>query len=103
MDETDKHLEQLAEAVKTKEALQALLRSEGWDILRAILKDRHASLLNEVMYNCLDDTRSVYRQEYMKGQAYMIQFLLNMPGTLKEEAEAVVDTLPQAEDDVDAD
>ena len=103
MNDSSKELEDQIEAVKTKEVLTALKRSEGWNILMDILKVRHERLINEVLYRCLDDTNSVHRQEFNKGQAYMLKFLMNMPDGLLEEAEAIIGINPQDEDEVDAD
>jgi hypothetical protein len=99
--------DQLVEAVKTREALTALIKSEGWAILQSTLKARRVALEQEVLHKCLGDGNSVYRQEFMKGQAYQVLLLEQLPDTIIETAGDAVEAIralltPEEQEDEDA-
>jgi len=93
--------EQRVEAVKTKEAIDRLIASEGWHILREVLKARVEILRGLVMNSFLTDPGEVYKQEFIKGQAYELSQLLKTPGHILLDAEGIISLVPPDEKDED--
>lgn len=94
--------EQLVEAAKTKEVIQALVNSEGWHMLLDVMKARRASLEQQVLHQVLTDGNSVYRQEFMKGQAYQLLLIEQIPEQMLLDAEQVMAVLtPEEQEDND--
>jgi len=92
-EEKGKHREQSIEAANIKEAMQALLTSKGWHIISESLTVRRKHLEDTILHQVLSDQNSVFRQEFMKGQAYQLLLLEQLPKVMLTDVEAVLDVL----------
>lgn len=89
-DETEDWKEQHQAAVVQKEAISVLLRSQGWDILRAVAKGQVELLQQQTMLVPLKKLDDALEQEFNKGHAMGIAAFLKIPENMLEEAEAVI-------------
>lgn len=69
------------EAIERKEALEALLRSQGWDILLGILREQVQTRTNLVMLSKVD-SNGLYAQEFTKGEVAALRMVINLPRAL---------------------
>lgn len=99
MDEQDKYHEQRVTAAKTKEAMERLIASEGWHILMGIVDGRREALEQQILHKCLEEGNSVYRQEFMKGQAYSLLLISQLPKATIEESSEVLGSIPLDDED----
>jgi len=84
-------LEIREEASVRKEALQSLLSSQGWDILREILESQIKLLIDEVTLQPLSDSNGVYAQEFSKGHLTGLRTFLALPGKIVGEADEMIE------------
>ncbi|MBK8123871.1 MAG: hypothetical protein IPK54_10040 [Dokdonella sp.] len=98
-EETEDRKEQYQAAVVQKEAISALLRSQGWDILRAVAKGQIELLQQQVMLVPLKDLDHALEQEFNKGHAMGVAAFLKIPESMLEEAEAIIASLSGSEED----
>lgn len=92
-EESGDRREQHQAAVVQKEAISVLLRSQGWDILRAVAKSQIEMLQQQTMLVPLKKLDDALEQEFNKGHAMGIAAFLKIPETIVEQAEAVIASL----------
>lgn len=95
-------IEQKKEARVKKEAIEALLRSQGWDILRTIAESQVSLLTNQVMLTPVGDVGAGYKQEFDKGHVAGIRTFMAIPAQLLDEAQSILDSLAAIDEDDDA-
>lgn len=82
----DERREEVAQAALTRDAMQALLKSQGWDILRTIFESQVETIVTKLL-STPASPESIYSLEYEKGMAAAYKVILKMPKTLIEQAE----------------
>lgn len=85
--------DQYQAAVVQKEAISVLLRSQGWDILRAVAKSQIELLQQQVMLVPLKNLDGALEQEFNKGHMMGVAAFLKIPENIIEEAEAIIASL----------
>jgi hypothetical protein len=89
-------------ALLSIEALNTLLKSQGWDMLRSIVEEQVKQLHNQILLHPLGGDNGVYEQEYNKGHAMGLQVVLKLPGVLLDQYDAVLKSLaPDEDEDID--
>ncbi len=81
--------EQLAEAVKVKREMEALISSPGWKDIVLVAKAQLQARENQIL---LKPTENPLAQEYQKGEVQGIKLFVQYPETLLENAKAVIDS-----------
>lgn len=81
----DERREEVAQAALTRDAMQALLKSQGWDILRTIFESQVETILSKIISTPIGPTTQ-FEQEYEKGLAAAYKTILKMPETLIEQS-----------------
>lgn len=73
-------------AHERKRALEALLQSSGWSILREVIASQVHNRIQQLVLTPLETLDQSLAQEYAKGETASLQLVLEMPKTLFEQA-----------------
>lgn len=92
----------LPQAVRRKNALQDLLRSEGWAALKEVLQEQLERRRNEVELKPLSSLDAALAQEYMKGEIHQLRLLVVLPDSLIDEDKSVIDAFANKEEEENA-
>lgn len=97
-DEHDDHGGRLSEAVKQRNAFAALIRTEGWAMLKNILNSQVELRRNDFELTPLDSMDKVLGQEFKKGEIASLRLVLELPQNVLEDAEAVIAEAPKLDE-----
>lgn len=84
--------ERYREALKEKTALEGLQAHPGWLILRSKWEAQATSLEREVLTNTVD-REALYRQEFVKGEAYGLRLAVGSLTSILNEVSVVLEML----------
>lgn len=90
--------ERLTEAVKYKNALNALVKSEGWKIFVDIADENIHNRTQVILLEPLSSLDDALPKEFMKGEVAGIMALKLYPEAKIEECEALIDALKEKPD-----
>lgn len=90
--------ERLTEAVKFKNALDALVKSEGWKIFVDICAENIHNRTQKILLEPLSSMDDVFPKEFMKGEVAGITALTLYPEIKIEECEALIDSFKEKPD-----
>lgn len=91
------------EALKQKEALQALLNSPGWTILAGAIREQYELRLDKLVLEPLEDGNAVFRQEFLKGEMATLRLLPGLAQSMVDAAQMVIDVTSEEKDERDPD
>ncbi len=87
--------EQLAEAVKARREMEALISSPGWKSLVKIAEANWKGRENQIL---LKPTENPLAQEYLKGEVQGIKLFAQYPETIVEASKAIIDSTKSEEE-----
>ena len=93
--------ERFSLAIKQKNALEALIRSEGWEIISTIIADQIELRRNAFELTPLENFLEAGKQEYSKGEIAAFRLTLKMPSDIIEDAVEIIDQLTPDEEKED--
>lgn len=92
----------LTMAIKQKEAIQALIRSEGWTILNKIITTLVRTESEAIILHPLGEKyKDPYAQEWAKGNVHGLRTIQLLVTNIVAEAEAIVEHMTNANRDPD--
>ncbi len=89
---------QFSEAVEQRDALSALLKTPGWEILEEICRVKIAEG-DKALDKPLESTADGYAQEYSKGARTTFRYLLALPQGLVDQAVDVIEAIEKEKED----
>ncbi len=89
--------ELLREAVKQKNAFAALLQSEGWDMLMKIFQEQLETRRNQVELNPLASVDEAFGQQFERGEIANLRLVMNLPQSVLDSAQSIIDTTKETE------
>jgi hypothetical protein len=80
-----------------RDALIALTKSQGWEILLGLAREQMERRTTQVLYQPLSDSWTSPMQEYMKGEIQGIKTLMEIPRVFIEGYEPEPEEIEDAE------
>ena len=102
MNTTPEYQEQWTDAVRTRDAIQALVASKGWELIEEWLNHNITTLRGEYEKSGPITTGNMYANEFRRAQLTMLHSLLDLPGRLLQDSEDAIEAMKLAEGDDNA-